>query len=176
MTHRRGHGRELAQAAVARGVDLIAAWGGDGTVNEVGSALAFTDIPLAIIPSGSGNGLARELGISRHPARALEDAVGGMTRRIDVGEIAGRLFINIAGCGFDAHIAREFAMHAGRRGPTRYAWLTLSHLMRIDLERSRSKPPAAVEAARRCWSASPTRGSSATAQSSRPTLCWTTAR
>jgi len=129
VTERKGHARELTRAALARGVDVVAAWGGDGTVNEVGSALAFTDTPLAIVPAGSGNGLARELGISRRPVRALEDAIGGATRRIDVGEISGHLFINLAGFGFDAHIAREFAA-SGRRGLARYAWLTLEHLAR----------------------------------------------
>ena len=61
MTERSGHARELAAAALDRGVRTVVAWGGDGTVNEVASALAFRDATLAIIPSGSGNGLAREL-------------------------------------------------------------------------------------------------------------------
>jgi YegS/Rv2252/BmrU family lipid kinase len=127
VTERRGHASELARGAVARGADVVAAWGGDGTINEVASALAFTGTPLAIIPSGSGNGLARELGISRRPSVALEVIASGMDRRIDVGELAGRLFVNVAGIGFDAHIAREFGT-SRRRGFARYAWLTLAHL------------------------------------------------
>src|SRR5689334_25076233 len=63
VTERPGHARALAEAAVRRGVDVVVAWGGDGTANEVGSTLAFTDTPLAIVPAGSGNGLARDLGI-----------------------------------------------------------------------------------------------------------------
>jgi YegS/Rv2252/BmrU family lipid kinase len=127
VTEHRGHASDLARAAMARGADVVAAWGGDGTINEVGSVLAFSDTPLAIVPAGSGNGLARELGISRRPIHALEGIVDGECRRIDVGEVAGRLFLNIAGAGFDAHIAREFAT-CRRRGFARYAWLTLTHL------------------------------------------------
>src|SRR5262245_31798382 len=63
VTERKGHGRELAAAAVSRGARLIVAWGGDGTVNEVASALLSSGKPtaFAIVPSGSGNGLARAL-------------------------------------------------------------------------------------------------------------------
>ena len=129
VTERPGHARALAESAVHRGVDLVVAWGGDGTVNEVGAALAFTETPLAIVPSGSGNGLARDLGISRRPERALEVALAGDTRRIDVGEVAGRLFVNLAGVGFDALVASEFAARR-RRGWVGYAWLTLAHLTR----------------------------------------------
>ena len=63
VTERPGHARELAQAGLRRGVTTFVAWGGDGTVNEIGSALVGADATLAIVPSGSGNGLARELGI-----------------------------------------------------------------------------------------------------------------
>jgi YegS/Rv2252/BmrU family lipid kinase len=127
VTEHHGHASELAAGAIARGADVVAAWGGDGTINQVASALAFSDTPLAIVPSGSGNGLARELGISRRPSAALEQIVTGTSRRIDVGEIAGRLFVNVAGIGFDAHIAREFST-SRQRGLARYAWLTLAHL------------------------------------------------
>jgi YegS/Rv2252/BmrU family lipid kinase len=129
ITTHGGHARELAQGAQRRGAEVVVAWGGDGTLNEVGSSLAFTGTPLGIIPSGSGNGLACELGIDRRPERALEDALVGDSRLIDVGEVSGQLFLNLAGVGFDAHIAREFAS-CRRRGLARYAWLTLAHLGR----------------------------------------------
>jgi YegS/Rv2252/BmrU family lipid kinase len=129
VTERRGHGRELARAAVARGVRLVMAWGGDGTVNEVGSALAFGHTPMAIVPSGSGNGLARELGISRRPERAIVDALSAQPRAIDVGELGGRLFFSIAGIGFDAHVAACFDRElAGRRGFVTYARITAREL------------------------------------------------
>src|SRR6266516_743768 len=69
VTERRGHARELAVAAAKRGARLVIAWGGDGTVNEVASSLVFGSTALGIIPAGSGNGLARELRVSRQPAQ-----------------------------------------------------------------------------------------------------------
>lgn len=119
VTERSGHAHDLAQAARRRGVTLFVAWGGDGTVNEVGSALVESDAALAIVPSGSGNGLARELGISLDPALAIQTLFEGHTRLIDAGELDGRLFFNIAGLGLDAHVARRFA-EGGRRGFVRY--------------------------------------------------------
>jgi YegS/Rv2252/BmrU family lipid kinase len=121
VTERSGHAHELAHAAAARGVRLVMAWGGDGTINEVASALAFGDVPLGIIPAGSGNGLATELGISRRPERAIAHALHAESRRIDVGELAGRLFVNIAGVGIDAHVAAQFnAADNPRRGLAGY--------------------------------------------------------
>jgi YegS/Rv2252/BmrU family lipid kinase len=129
VTEHTGHARELAEVAVARGVSLVMAWGGDGTVNEVASALAFHDTALAIIPSGSGNGLARELGIPFDPARAIDTALDGRERRIDAGELDGRLFFNIAGIGFDAHVAHQFAETGlRRRGLMRYLEITAREL------------------------------------------------
>jgi YegS/Rv2252/BmrU family lipid kinase len=122
FTERRGHARELARGAVARGARLVMAWGGDGTINEVASALAFGDVPMALIPAGSGNGLARELGVSFRAPQAIADALGAAGRPIDVGEINGRLFVNVAGVGFDAHVAAAFDERgACRRGFAGYA-------------------------------------------------------
>lgn len=123
LTERVGHARELAKAAVRRGARLVLAWGGDGTINEVASALAFDDVPMGIVPAGSGNGLARELGISLRPERAIADALQAVPRPMDLGEIDGKLFANIAGIGFDAHIAERFAS-ATRRGFVGYAGIT----------------------------------------------------
>src|SRR5688572_7622678 len=87
VTTSRGHARELSAAAVARGARLVVAWGGDGTINEVASALIFTDAALGIVRSGSGNSLARELAIAASPADALREALGAAPRTIDAGEI-----------------------------------------------------------------------------------------
>lgn len=128
-----GHARDLAAAAAAAGARVVVAWGGDGTVNEVASALAFRDVPLAIVPSGSGNGLARELRIPFRPAAALEVALSGRARLIDVGELDGRLFVNVAGLGLDARIAHRFAAaRLGRRGFARYLEIGAREL--IDFE------------------------------------------
>src|SRR5690606_22410889 len=95
-----GHGREIAAAAVRDGVDVVVAWGGDGTVNEVAGALVHTPTALGIIPSGSGNGLARLLRMPADPASAIARIARGTTRAIDAGVIADRLFVNVAGVGF----------------------------------------------------------------------------
>jgi YegS/Rv2252/BmrU family lipid kinase len=123
LTERVGHARELARAALERGTRLVIAWGGDGTISEVASALVFGEVPLGIIRAGSGNGLARELGVARRPERAIADALAARPTKIDVGEIEGRYFVNIAGIGFDAHVASRFAA-ATRRGFLGYAGIT----------------------------------------------------
>ena len=115
VTERPGHARELTKAAVARGARLVMAWGGDGTINEVASALVFGEIPLGIVPAGSGNGLARQLSISLNPADAIRQAIGAKPRRIDVGEMGDRVFVNVAGIGFDAHVAWKFNEEGSRR-------------------------------------------------------------
>lgn len=129
LTERPGHARELARAALTRGASTVVAWGGDGTVNEVASALAFRETPLAIVPSGSGNGLARELRIPFDSERALEVAVSGRERRIDAGELDARLFFNMAGIGLDARVAHRFAADGlARRGFLRYLQVTAREL------------------------------------------------
>jgi YegS/Rv2252/BmrU family lipid kinase len=104
------------------------AWGGDGTINEVASALAFGEIPLGIVPAGSGNGLARQLGVKRQPADAIRLAIAAEPRRIDLGELGDRLFVNAAGVGFDAYVASRFNEQAGRRGLMTYALITAKAL------------------------------------------------
>ncbi len=115
VTERPGHARELAADAVRAGARLVMAWGGDGTINEVASALAFGPVPLGIIPAGSGNGLARELGIAPRAERALSEAMRARPSSIDLGELGGRMFVNLAGTGIDAYVAARF----NDRGTTR---------------------------------------------------------
>ncbi|MEO8257137.1 MAG: YegS/Rv2252/BmrU family lipid kinase [Acidobacteriota bacterium] len=112
ITERPGHAYDLAQAAVRRGARLVIAWGGDGTINEAASALAFGDVPLGIVPAGSGNGLAAELGVDRRPELAIARAVRATPSRIDLGALGGRLFVNLAGIGIDAHVASQFNLPA----------------------------------------------------------------
>ncbi|HEX5474878.1 MAG TPA: diacylglycerol kinase family protein [Vicinamibacterales bacterium] len=142
LTERAGHAREIAAAAVARGADVVVVWGGDGTVNEVGSVVAGTAVSLGIVPAGSGNGLASAIGVPRDPDQALRVALHGTTRVIDAGDMGGRLFFNIAGIGVDAAIARRFNRLArGRRGMGPYlrigiheAWRYRSARYRIRLD------------------------------------------
>lgn len=130
VTERKGHARELAAGALARSTRLVVAWGGDGTVNEVASALVFGPTPLAIVPSGSGNGLARALGIGRQPERAMKHALAAIPRPIDAGELGGRLFFSTAGVGFDAHVASCFDRElVGRRGFSGYLRIAARELL-----------------------------------------------
>ena len=125
-----GHASVLAREAVAAGSSLVCAWGGDGTVNEVGTALVHSGVPLGVIPAGSGNGFARELGMSVEPESALAQLLAGSDRMIDAGELAGRLFFNVAGIGLDARIANLFNTRAPhRRGFWRYVRLGWRELM-----------------------------------------------
>ena len=134
FTERPGHGRELAAALAGRGFSPVVAWGGDGTVNEVASALMRGDAVLGIVPAGSGNGLARELGISLRPGEAIETALRGRDRVIDVGELAGRPFVNLAGVGLPASVADLFARLAGR-GLAGYVLATARRLVRYRSRR-----------------------------------------
>lgn len=124
LTERAGHARELAAASASAGATLVIAWGGDGTLNEIGSALLDTQVSLGVVPAGSGNGLAAALGVPRDPRAALAVAFDGRTRAIDAGLIAGRPFFNIAGVGFDARVAKLFnARGGGRRGGWPYIFI-----------------------------------------------------
>jgi len=114
--------------AVDAGHELVVAWGGDGTVNGVGAAVAGTSATLGIVPGGSGNGLARDLGLPREAAAAFEVAARGATRRIDAGELGGFPFFNVAGIGLDASIARRIASPGARRGLLGYMVATFSEL------------------------------------------------
>ena len=125
LTERPGHGRELAAEAVREGAGVVVAWGGDGTINEVGASLVGSSTALGIVRAGSGNGMARELRIPSDPARALDAALTGNGRRVDAGRFQGRLFFNVAGIGFDAWMASCFNDFGGeRRGLGRYTVAT----------------------------------------------------
>ena len=108
------HARQIAKEAVNK-FDLIVAVGGDGTVNEVASALVGTDTPLGILPFGSGNGLSRFLGIPMDTSQAITNLSTGHMETIDSGKLNGKPFFNMAGMGFDAHISEVFS-HTKKRG------------------------------------------------------------
>jgi diacylglycerol kinase (ATP) len=108
------HARQIAREAINL-FDLIVAVGGDGTVNEVASAMVGTDTVLGIIPYGSGNGLSRFLGISMDAAKAIALLNTLNIQSIDSGKFNGRPFFNMAGMGFDAHISEVFS-HGKKRG------------------------------------------------------------
>ncbi|BAU56206.1 diacylglycerol/lipid kinase family protein [Mucilaginibacter gotjawali] len=108
------HAREIARDAVNK-FEMVVAVGGDGTVNEVASAIVGTDMKLGIVPFGSGNGLSRFLQIPMDPVKAIQTLNAGHVEVIDSATLNGKPFFNMAGMGFDAHIAEVFS-HNKKRG------------------------------------------------------------
>ncbi len=109
-----GHAVELGKEAAASGIEMVVAVGGDGTINEVARGLIHTETVLGIIPRGSGNGLARHLNIPLNFEGALKLINTGRKLKIDTGTINGNVFVSIAGVGFDALVADQFAKEPGR--------------------------------------------------------------
>ncbi len=116
-----GHGHEISKSA-ANNYQTVVAVGGDGTVNEVGTALVGSQTSLGIIPTGSGNGLARFLEIPFKIDRALQVIEESEIKAIDVIKINDYLSLNVAGIGFDAYISHKFAKRKNR-GPLAYMQL-----------------------------------------------------
>ena len=118
-TDHKGHATELAREYALKGYDAVIAVGGDGTVNEVGCGLIGTDTALGIIPCGSGNGLARHLGVSMDPFKAVKWLDKSVYTTIDYGTINDHPFFCTCGVGFDATVSERFS-NAGSRGMLTY--------------------------------------------------------
>lgn len=116
FTEYAGHAEVLAREA---NEDIVVAVGGDGTVNEVARGLVGTDKILGIIPCGSGDGLARHLGLSHNINKAIETIEQGKWKTMDAAEVNGRLFFSVCGVGFDAVVSERFAK-SGKRGLANY--------------------------------------------------------
>ena len=114
-----GHATELAQQAARQGIDIVVAVGGDGTVNEVGSALVNTKTAMGILPCGSGNGLARHLNLPMNLKKCIDILNDCDIHTLDYGLINRHPFFCTCGMGFDAFISMKFA-EAGKRGPITY--------------------------------------------------------
>ncbi len=123
-TNHRGHAAELAHAAIDEGFDVCVAVGGDGTVNEVARSLRHSPTALAIIPMGSGNGLARHLQVPMDPDGALRVLSRCQIKELDYGLINDIPFFCTCGVGFDAFISEKFA-NSGKRGLGTYIENTL---------------------------------------------------
>ena len=128
-----GHARELAQHFADLGYFACVAVGGDGTVNEVASALVDRQTALGIVPSGSGNGLGRHLCLPMSMKGALGIINQGYVDSFDYGLINDHPFFCTCGMGFDAHVSMLFA-HSGKRGLVTYARTVLREGMKYKGE------------------------------------------
>lgn len=125
----RGHASEISENAKNKGVDVVVAVGGDGTVNEVARSIVNSDTALGVIPCGSGNGLARHLMIPMDMHKAIEVINQHVVHELDYGIINGNPFFCTCGMGFDAFISMKFA-ESGKRGPVSY----LENILREGLK------------------------------------------
>jgi diacylglycerol kinase (ATP) len=140
VTGRRGEAEELTARAAHGGCDRVVAVGGDGTIQEVVNGILESDArpAIGIVPVGSGNDLARSLGLPAEPAEAWTVAIGRTTRRIDAalatnGERRRRWFASAGGIGFDAQVAAAMATRRGwQAGRAGYLLTTLTELRRFD--------------------------------------------
>lgn len=105
-TREPGHGRELVSEALAAGYARVLVAGGDGTVLEAVESLVDSPASIALLPVGTGNQLAANMGLPRGIEKSIDVAVGGVERRVDVGMVEDRPFACIAGAGFDAEVVR----------------------------------------------------------------------
>jgi YegS/Rv2252/BmrU family lipid kinase len=115
-TGRHGEGREAgAKAALSGEFDAVVAAGGDGTVRDAAEGLLGTGMPLGLIPTGTANVLARELGLTFSAERIAKTLLNGEARTIPVGQVNGRPFLFVVGVGFDAEAVRYFETLSSRR-------------------------------------------------------------
>jgi len=131
FTRERGHATKLAREAIRQKFDSVFAVGGDGTVNEVAQALIHSETPMGILPKGSGNGLARHLGIPMSFTKSLGMISSHETIAMDTVLVNKKLSVNIAGIGFDGHVAGLFGKD-GKRGLFGYGILVLKEFFRYQ--------------------------------------------
>ena len=107
-------GTEVTRTALAEGAQLVVVCGGDGTVSACAAALAGTGVPMAVVPMGTGNLVAGNLGLPRAPQAAVAVALDGVDRRLDLGRIGEGVVVGMAGLGLDAAMVQD-APHALKR-------------------------------------------------------------
>lgn len=99
-----GDATGLARQAVTQNYDVIVAAGGDGTVNEIMNGMAHSTVPMALLPFGTTNLFAREIGLHRRPGKAVDTIMNGRKQTVNLGRAGDRYFLLMAGIGFDAHV------------------------------------------------------------------------
>jgi diacylglycerol kinase family enzyme len=136
-TEARNHATEIGREVRDHGYDIVVAFGGDGTLNEVANGLAGTDIPVSILPGGSTNVVCRTLGIPNDVVDATEHLLAladdWAPRKIDLGMVDERHFVFACGVGIDATVVERVDAHPklkARTGPYYYSWAALSTFYR----------------------------------------------
>ena len=150
FTKGRGHASELTREALADKFEVIVAMGGDGTVNEVAQGVLHQPVAMGILPKGSGNGLARHLGIPLSLNKALAVLDSQKTIQMDALSVNGHISVNVSGIGFDGHIANLFD-RGSSRGVLGYARLVLREYFSypeatavLEIDGKRSEQPSMV--------------------------------
>jgi diacylglycerol kinase family enzyme len=136
-TRAQHHATEIGREARDGGYDIVVAFGGDGTLNEVANGLAGTDVPVSVLPGGSTNVVCRTLGIPNDVVDATEHLLGladdFRPRRIDLGIVDDRYFVFSCGMGIDASVTQRVDARPGlkaKAGPYYYTWAALSSFYR----------------------------------------------
>ena len=123
-----GHASILAQDAINQHVDILAVAGGDGSINEVGTTLIGTDMALAVIPCGSGNGLSRCMNLPLDPIKALQVINKNYRRKIDTVTVNDKSFISISGTGYDAKVAEDYSKDLRRGFDTYFRYIIRNYI------------------------------------------------
>jgi diacylglycerol kinase family enzyme len=136
-TEAQNHATEIGREVRDHGYDVVVAFGGDGTLNEVANGLAGTDVPVSVLPGGSTNVVCRTLGIPNDVVDATEHLLALVDawapRRIDLGRVDDRRFVFSCGVGIDATVVRRVDAHPrlkSRAGPYYYSWAAISAFYR----------------------------------------------
>ena len=124
-----GHAKLLAQEAIDQHFDILAVAGGDGSINEVGTPLIGTDLALAVIPCGSGNGLSRFMDLPLDPIKAIQVINENQRLRIDTVTVNGLPFISISGTGYDAKVAEDYSKDPHRGFDTYFRYILRNYII-----------------------------------------------
>src|SRR3954449_347113 len=136
-TEAQNHATEIGREVRDHGYDVVVAFGGDGTLNEVANGLAGTDLPVAVLPGGSTNVVSRTLGIPNDVVDATEHLLSlvdeWQPRKIDLGMVDERYFVFACGVGIDATVVKRVDRNPtlkGNAGPYYYSWAGISSFYR----------------------------------------------
>ena len=148
-TNRRGHATRFAEDAARRGIDVVVAYGGDGTLNEVATGVATTDTALAVLPGGSTNVFARTLGMPNDATQAVEQIIDALERRdispIGLGRANGRYFTFHTGLGYDAAVVEWVERRAWLKRYLGHPLFVAAALKTFFVDFDRKRPHFSIE-------------------------------